>query len=259
MKRARDSASANLQLRWGGRFESGEDVPWHSHAETELVLITHGACDITVGERRLPGSAGSLFVLPAEQAQYQHTHGITRTTFIGLDAPAGSFDDHARALMLGPNDPLHAWMEQLCDWPLIRPAPAPDIARQLLELLLRRVRELDRGEGTQRHPAVLRVMEWIEMNPTQSCALEDLARIAGVSASHLGALFAAECGCGPLQYLQRRRMERAAWLLDNPYLRVHEVAAACGYEDVNYFVRLFRRHHGQPPGRWRRVKPTTRS
>ena len=259
MKSDRDAMQANLQLRWGGRFESDEDVPWHSHAETELVLITTGACDITVGEQRFQGTAGALFVLPAEQAQYQHTHGTTGTTFIGLHGSNALFDDRARVLTLGPNDPIHAWMEQLCDWPLIRPAPAPDIARQLLELLLRRVRELDRGEGAQRHPAILKVMEWVETNPTHSCALEDLARIAGISASHLGALFAAEFGCGPLRYLQRRRMERAAWLLDNPYLRVHEVAAACGYEDVNYFVRLFRRHHGQPPGRWRRIKPTTRS
>lgn len=258
-KSVRAAIPPNLRLRWGGRFASEEDVAWHSHAEIELVLITAGACDISVGTHRLKGTAGAIFVLPAIQAQYQHTHGLTHTTFIGFDAPPGWFDDRPRVLMPWAYDPVQVWMEQLCDWPILRPAPAPDLARQLLELLLRRVRELDRAEGAPRHPAVSRVMDWVEANPAQTATLDDLARIAGVSASHLGALFAADTGGGPLQYLQRRRMERAAWLLDNPYLRVHEVAAACGFEDVNYFVRLFRRHHGQPPGRWRRVKPTTRS
>jgi transcriptional regulator GlxA family with amidase domain len=91
----------------------------------------------------------------------------------------------------------------------------------------------------------------LETNLHQALTLRSVARAVGVSASHLSALFAAQCGVGPMHYLQRLRVERACWLLSNPYLRIHEVAEACGYEDVNYFTRLFRRSLGISPGHWR--------
>lgn len=259
MKRA--ATPGGPRLCWGGRFASAEDVPWHSHVETELVLVTRGGCVIEAGGRRLAGSPGALFVLPAGVAQYQHTDGETHTTFVGLQARGSDLDETPRVLALAAGDPVHGSMEQLCDWPLVQPPLGAEFAGQLLGLLLRRIRDLDLAQGTRgrRHPAVGRVMAWVEENPAAPCTLDDLAKVAGVSASHLGALFTTETCGGPLRYVQRRRLERAAWLLENPYLRVHEVAAACGYEDVNYFVRLLRRAHGAPPGRWRRVRPTTPS
>jgi AraC-like DNA-binding protein len=35
---------------------------------------------------------------------------------------------------------------------------------------------------------------------------------------------------------------------------VQEVAAACGYRHVGYFVRQFHARHGMPPGAWRAKK-----
>ncbi len=61
-----------------------------------------------------------------------------------------------------------------------------------------------------------------------------------------------------MQYLQRLRLDRACWHLANPYLRVHEVAAASGYEDENYFARLFRKRFGLAPGRWRALRDSQR-
>lgn len=260
MKRPPPPAAPGDELRlcWGGRFDGPHDVSWHSHRELELVLVTAGTCEITAGDVVLAGGPRTLFVLPPGVAQYQRTLGPVRTTFVGLCAPAGLIDADARTLALGAGDPAAAWIEQLCDGPLVQPPLGREVTRALLAALLRRLAELEAAPDprARRHPAVVQAMERIEADLARRWTLPELARAAGVSTSHLGGLFAADFGCGPLQYLQRRRFERAAWLLENPYLRVHEVAAACGYDDVNYFVRLFRRHHGHPPGRWRRRRVT---
>lgn len=247
-------ASRELKLSWGGRFDAATDVGAHSHGETELVLVTAGRCRIAVAGRELEGGAGALFVLPARETQCQTTLGATRTTFIGFRSAPGVFDESARVLMLDPNDPARVWIEQLCDWQLARPPLGSELTRRLLEVLLRRIAELDAASGTreQMHPAVAAAMAQLADDLAQPLQLASLAKSVGVSVSHLGALFAEQCGCSPMRYQQERRLERARWLLDNPYLRIHEVAQACGYEDVNYFVRLFRRRFGQPPGRWRR-------
>jgi len=249
-------APQELQLRWCNRFAAGRDVTWHSHAETELVAVTRGQCRIRLGEQVLEGVRGSLLVLPAGVAQYQETIGDTRTTYLGFEAPPGLFDESARVLKLDSDDPALEWMEQLCDSHLARPPLSPEVGRTILTALLRRIGDLDAATGSQArlHPAVRTARAYLEANLARVLTLADIAHAAGVSASHLSALFAAQFGAGPLHVLQRLRLERACWLLSNPYLRIHEVAAFCGYEDENYFTRLFHRRMGMTPGMWRRKR-----
>ncbi len=257
MKSASDDFAAGFateaRFRWAGRFDAVTPVDWHTHAETELVAVTAGHCRIQVAGRWLEGGRGALFVLPARVPQYQETHGRTRTTFVGLELRAGYFDESARVLMLDLADPVLPWLEQLCDCHLVRPPVSALVADRLLGTVLQRLAELERTAGVRDrlHPAVRAATAFMEANLTRPLAMAEVARAARVSGSHLGALFAAQCGCSPLHHLQQLRLKRACWLLGNPYLRIHEVATACGYEDVNYFVRLFSRRCGLPPGKWR--------
>ena len=48
-------------------------------------------------------------------------------------------------------------------------------------------------------------------------------------------------------------MECAAELLCSTSDSVTEVALACGFGDVSYFGRLFRRQKGKTPGEYRRA------
>jgi len=254
MKALTRSMPKELHLRWGDRFAAGKDVPWHTHTETELVAVTKGRCRIRIGSQILEGARGAIFVLPATVAQYQETLGVTRTTYIGFDTPPGLFDESARVLKFDSADPALQWMEQLCDSRLARPPLSNEVSRTILAALLRRIGDCDAATGSEArlHPAVRTARAHLEANLAQALTLADVARASGVSASHLSALFAEQCEVGPMQYLQRLRLERACWLLCNPYLRIHEVATACGYEDENYFTRLFHRRLGMSPGRWRK-------
>ncbi|HEX4139384.1 MAG TPA: helix-turn-helix domain-containing protein [Candidatus Methylacidiphilales bacterium] len=253
MKTQAPRTAIEPELRWGARFASSRDVPWHTHRETELVAVTRGRCRIRVGEGVWEGARGSVFVLPAGQAQFQETHGFTRTTYLGFTAPPGLFDERVRVLRFEPSEPALGWIEQLCDGHQNHPAFSVSTSRVLLLALLRRIGDRDAasGAGSHLHPAISAAIAHLQANLPHAHTLAGLARAAGVSASHLGALFVQHCGTGPMRYLQRLRLERACWLLAGPYLRIHEVAAACGYEDVNYFTRLFHRRLGKSPGRWR--------
>lgn len=247
-----------LNLRWGDRFVAAKDVPWHRHAETEIVAVTKGHCRIKVGKEVLDGERGAVFILPANEPQYQETLGVTRTTYIGFELPPGLFDERARVLKLAIADPALRWIEELCDHRLAQPPLSPEVTQALLLALLRRLGDFDVATGSQArwHPAVRLARDYLQGHLTQPVTLSEAARAARVSASHLSALFAAECGIAPMQYLQGLRLEHACWLLANPYLRIHEIAEASGYEDVNYFTRLFRQRFGVSPGGWRRRRVT---
>ena len=46
-------------------------------------------------------------------------------------------------------------------------------------------------------------------------------------------------------------MQAAKQLLLNPYSNISEVAALCGFEDMHYFTRVFKKFYGMPPGEFR--------
>jgi AraC-like DNA-binding protein len=55
-------------------------------------------------------------------------------------------------------------------------------------------------------------------------------------------------GCGLGEHLRKLRMEHAKMLLEeHPEMSISEIATACGYENYNYFSRLFKRHFDVTP------------
>ncbi|MCZ7646294.1 MAG: AraC family transcriptional regulator [Planctomycetota bacterium] len=82
-------------------------------------------------------------------------------------------------------------------------------------------------------------------------AIGDLAEAAGLSESHFRRLCREVFGRGPLELIQRRRLNLARELLLDPRLQVGEIARACGFADVRYFTRLFGRAEGLSPRQYR--------
>ena len=75
----------------------------------------------------------------------------------------------------------------------------------------------------------------------------------GVSQFHV--VFRALTGMTPTQYITKLRMSLAARLLRDATLSVGEVAEACGYGDMFYFSRVFRREMGVSPSAYHKGTP----
>lgn len=96
-----------------------------------------------------------------------------------------------------------------------------------------------------------RAMRRLDERLAEPVTVPELAAHAGVSASHLRALFRAATGAGPLAYLQARRMARARILLDTTELTIAAIARETGHPDPLYFSRRFARDHGLSPSAYR--------
>jgi AraC-like DNA-binding protein len=129
-----------------------------------------------------------------------------------------------------------------------------EVNDHLLAALLGRLKQIEGRAAALRelHPAVAAVVQWIDSNPAEAITLQTLAAHAHVSASYLRALFRRQVGSSILRYQQDRRMQHALELLNQPHLSLSEIARRCGYNDVEYFARLFRRFHHASPGKLRR-------
>lgn len=80
--------------------------------------------------------------------------------------------------------------------------------------------------------------------------LEEAYRLVPLCKEHLRKLFIKENGCSPSKFLMQKRLTLAKQLLSNKndeYLRINEIAAACGFSDTAYFCRVFKKETGSSP------------
>lgn len=91
------------------------------------------------------------------------------------------------------------------------------------------------------NPKIEIVIDFMKANLHRKLSLDDLARSATLSGSHLCRLLKAETGISPGQYLQNLRIQKACELLATTLLSVKQVFLAVGYSDKGLFVRHFKK------------------
>lgn len=106
------------------------------------------------------------------------------------------------------------------------------------------------GRPAEKETPLTSLLHYIHEHLTEDITLSDLARQACMSRSGLIRQFHRSYGCTPLSFILNRRIEMARKLLAEGNLQVKHVAYECGFQDVNYFIRLFRKRMGITPGRF---------
>lgn len=95
-------------------------------------------------------------------------------------------------------------------------------------------------------------LQAIHDNPGYSWTITDLARLANVSRATFARTFADVLHQTPMEYLTDWRMTLARSDLLTSNLTLAAIAGRYGYASPYAFSAAFQRHHGLPPGRWRR-------
>jgi transcriptional regulator GlxA family with amidase domain len=108
-------------------------------------------------------------------------------------------------------------------------------------------------EATNR--AMLRARDAMDRTYAQPLDVRSLARIAHVSESHFIRTFRATFGETPHRYLQRRRVERAMFLLRATDRSVTQVCMDTGFTSLGTFSRTFRDIVGESPSGYRKRGP----
>ena len=96
-----------------------------------------------------------------------------------------------------------------------------------------------------------RAMRYLDDRVDGTIRVAELARLVGVSPSHLSALFRNATGGGVLAHHTALKMSRARRLLDTTSMSIAEIGREIGMADQFYFSRQFRRTHGVSPTTYR--------
>lgn len=108
------------------------------------------------------------------------------------------------------------------------------------------------GSGPRHHPAVRRLMDFLEQHIAEPFDPEVAALHAGCSVTHLNRLCRAAFGLPLAATVRRLRLDRAVHLLSHTTRPVASVAATVGIPDLQHFNKLIRAHTGKAPRSLRR-------
>lgn len=97
------------------------------------------------------------------------------------------------------------------------------------------------------------VLQFVDENLQRDITLETLAELAGLTPTYFSDLFFKTLGVRPVEFINRRRIERSQLLLGSTDLSVQEIADAVGINSAAYFSRLFHRVAGTSPSRYRKL------
>ena len=78
-----------------------------------------------------------------------------------------------------------------------------------------------------------------------------LADELNVHPSHLARQFKKETGSTMSQFVHQLRIQKAKRLLKKDLASIEHITGECGFEDAAYFIRVFKKMTGMPPGKWR--------
>ena len=140
-----------------------------------------------------------------------------------------------------------AWLVEHTPEALVEESAQPE-ADCSVEGLRRRE---DRTHASHRDPRIQVVVDYLVAHPAEPFDSEFLARMADMSPSSLRRLFKEHTGKSPGAFVKDLRMTTAARRLLVTNQRISAIAYELGFDDPNYFARIFKSVFGVSPQEYR--------
>lgn len=91
------------------------------------------------------------------------------------------------------------------------------------------------------------VVKYIKDHLAENLTIQKLSDLACMSQPHFFRSFKREFGLSPLEFIIRERLKTAKQYLTDPLVNVTEAALRTGFQNVNHFCTLFKKHEGHTP------------
>lgn len=131
-----------------------------------------------------------------------------------------------------------------------------DLALQ--ELLVRiiqtqTVQRIDHNSVTETDSAIYTITEYIRKNITKNISIKELSDKACMSTSSFYRYFKRELGMSPIEFILTEKIKQAKRLLKTSGIQINEVCFMSGFDDCNYFIRLFKKYEGITPKQYQQL------
>lgn len=118
------------------------------------------------------------------------------------------------------------------------------------DLLTRQVREGREEAGTVEN--LKKVLQYIGEHYSSPIRLSELAELVNMNEQYFCRYFKKNIGKTITEYINVIRVEKAATALAETEDKIIDIAAACGFDNIGYFIRRFKKEKGMTPSEYRK-------
>ncbi|MFI2856565.1 helix-turn-helix domain-containing protein [Paenibacillus sp. JSM ZJ436] len=279
----------NPVVHWAQQHrQAKERVIQRRIRDFEILLLEHGEVLVEIqGREPFLVQSGQFFLLPAELKHRVQVLSQPDALFIGVH-----FDFYNELLIAkdediivygDPDEPVHycsmpqspefqEWLSpgSLHATPEMysllstiiheftqRPAGymmcCQGLLLQLFAQMSRAIHQHHRaGASAGMQLAITRLATAIEQDVAEHWCNEKMADLLNINVDYMGRLFKKCTGRSPNKFVQQIRHAEAKRLLRETSDTIEAIGYAVGYKDVHYFVRIFHKWEGMPPGEYRK-------
>lgn len=94
---------------------------------------------------------------------------------------------------------------------------------------------------------------YIDQNIHETIRIPELAAYTGINKSYLQSLFSRILGCGIIEYINKKRLKEAVFLLINSSMSITDIAFSTGYNSRQHFAHTFEKYYGTGPLSYRKL------
>jgi len=94
----------------------------------------------------------------------------------------------------------------------------------------------------------------LDKNYNQDLTLDIVSRKYGISAKYCSALFKKEIGINFIEYINHIRIKESRNMLEDTEIDISNISHSIGYNNINYFYKIFKRETGITPIEYRNIR-----
>lgn len=106
-------------------------------------------------------------------------------------------------------------------------------------------------DSSETNDMISKIIKYIDKNFDKDISLNMVSSEVFLSPSYLSKIFKQETGYSFMQYLTKKRIQRAKEMLQNPDHKISDVAKELSCGNVQNFIRMFKIYEGMTPGHYR--------
>lgn len=249
----------------------------HWHSELEIIRIISGKLAVTLSDRAYVGKDGDVFVVNSGVIHSAMPHDcvyeciVFDVNFFAINKDFEMFasslinrDGFVNEYFPKNNTKFHFLVDEL--FVNMREAKKGYML-SAAGLILRIFGEIEENnyysenvyksaENVKNIHKLKKVLEFIRNSYFQQIALEDMAKAAGMSPKYFCSFFKTMTSKTPVEYLNSHRIERAAHRLLITDDSITDIAYDCGFNDLSYFIKVFKDEKQITPKQFRAVGRT---
>ena len=257
-----------------------DSVPWHWHEEFEAILVEKGEVIGTSGTKKFTVKEGdgvftNASVLHADWnagTEFCRIHSLVfHPNLIGGNFDSIFWHDYLHPLISDKSidgvylDQNISWQKEALDcietaWQSMvhEQAGYEFQTRESLSKLIFLLTSHSLATKTPPSAKFLRdgerikiMLQYIQNHYAEEIQISDIANSATVSESECLRCFHNTIHTTPIQYLKQFRINQAARLLLSSDEKIVEIGTQCGFQEMSYFAKSFRKFYGCTPGEYR--------